>query len=334
VGSAVGVIGINSFSGSTFAAHMMTKGFSVIGFARSLDTSKAFLPHLNSAQPLQGKVKIHRANLVTDSDLICEVIFDQEVKVIVNFASQSMVAESWNAPEDWYDTNVSGIAKLVHRLSKYRSPKIERYIQFSTPEVYGSTKGLLKENWNFNPNTPYAISRAASDFHIRAMFNAFGFPAIFTRTSNIYGRHQRLYRLIPKLVVTALKGETFNLHGGGGSLRSFIHSKDVAKALEEIILKGSIGETYHISGNDFISIRNLTCKVLELMSIDFDEFVRIVDDRPGKDQAYLLDSSKIRSELGWKDEVSLNKGITDVISWISNSWEDLKDQSLDYVHAR
>lgn len=332
--SSVAIVGINSFSGSTFAAYLLAKGLSVVGFARSSDSKREFLPHLNFTETHLNRLEIHRSNLITDNRLISRVILDREVEVVINFASQSMVAESWNSPEDWYDTNVSAFAKLINYLKAEKWGNIQRFVQFSTPEVYGSTVGLTKESWNFNPTTPYAISRAASDLHLRAMASTFDLPVIFTRTSNVYGRYQRLYRLIPKLVATALKGETFELHGGGVSLRSFIHSKDLAKALEQIILKGSIGETYHISGNNYISIRDLTCKVLESMSIDFEKVVRTVDDRRGKDQAYLLDSSKIRSELSWKDEISLEEGIADVISWISNSWKDLRNQSLNYDHVR
>lgn len=332
--SSVAVIGINSFSGSTFAAYLLAKGLSVVGFARSSDSKREFLPHLNLNQAELSQLEIYRSNLITDNKLIAGVILDREVEVVINFASQSMVAESWNSPEDWYDTNISAFAKLIDCLKAAKWGKIERFVQFSTPEVYGSTVGLASEGWHFNPTTPYAISRAASDLHLRAIASNFGLPVIFTRTSNIYGPHQRLYRVIPKLIVTALRGETFELHGGGGSLRSFIHSKDVAKALEQIIFHGRIGETYHISGNEFISIRNLAHKVLELLSIDFDRVVRSVDDRRGKDQAYLLDSSKIRSELCWNDEVSLDEGIADVINWVRDFWDDLKYQSLNYDHVR
>jgi dTDP-glucose 4,6-dehydratase len=173
-----------------------------------------------------------------------------------------MVAESWFTPEDWYDTNVSGLAKLVNNLRRVKKFPIIKFLHFSTPEVYGSTRNLIKENWNFNPTTPYAISRAASDLHLRAMFDSFGFPVIFTRTANIYGSHQRLYRIIPKLITKVIKGEEFQLHGAGNSLRSFIHSADVASALSLILEKGDIGETYHISGQEFISILDLTKKIL------------------------------------------------------------------------
>lgn len=330
----VAIIGINSFSGSTFAKQLLEVGTSVVGFARNTSLQREFLPYTAIPNRYSVTLEVFSANLLSDSDFIADVIGAKGCSLVLNFAAQSMVAESWVNPEDWYDTNVSGIAKLVTKLSNLKNSKIEKFIQFSTPEVYGSTAGLVKENWHFNPTTPYAISRAASDLHLRAMLNTYGFPVIFTRTANIYGSHQRLYRIIPKLVTKAIKGDKFSLHGSGASRRSFVHASDVAFALNLILKQGEIGETYHISGTEFISILDLTKKILQLLDCDFDRIVKVVGDRPGKDQAYLLDSSKIREELGWSDQVLLDEGISEVINWIKSEWSAIKDSSLEYTHFR
>lgn len=332
--SPVAIIGINSFSGSTFAKHLLESGTSVIGFARNTSLQNEFLPYTSVPDRDSVTLEVFTANLLSDSDIMVDIIAERDCTSIVNFAAQSMVAESWVSPEDWYDTNVSGVAKLVSKLSSVKNSKLEKFVQFSTPEVYGSTSGLIKENWNFNPTTPYAISRAASDLHLRAMLRTYGFPVIFTRTANIYGSNQRLYRIIPKLVMKVIKGEEFSLHGGGASRRSFVHSSDVALALSAILKKGEIGESYHISGTEFISILDLTKKIIHLLDSDFDRTVRIVSDRPGKDQAYLLDSSKIRGELGWSDHVTLNQGLGEVINWIKTEWNTIKDTTLEYTHFR
>lgn len=329
----IGILGINSFSGSTFAKHLLDKGYSVLGFARSTNLEEEFLPHMR-VNVNENQLEVVKANHINDFKLMAELILDHRIELIVNFASQSMVSESWNHPEDWYDTNISALAKLINLLNVSGGPEIKKFIQFSTPEVYGSTSGLIKENWNFNPTTPYAISRAASDLHLRAMFNTHGFPVIFTRTANIYGPYQRLYRLIPKVIITALKGDSFKLQGAGKSIRSFIHSSDVSEALERLLSFGIPGESYHISGQNFISILDLTKKILMLLGVDFESSIRIVDDRPGKDFAYLLDSSKIRFELQWSDQVSLDEGLQGVITWVKEQFDTFQNMSLDYIHRR
>lgn len=332
--SPVAIVGINSFSGGTFARHVIEAGGSVVGFARSENTKSPFVPFFSHLQSNPSKLKVHIANLIHNSRFIADTIVSNNCTHVVNFAAQSMVAESWETPEDWYDTNVSAFAKFTNFLHNNGKSKIQKFVQFSTPEVYGSTSGLIRENWQFNPTTPYAISRAASDLHLRAMFNTFGFPVIFTRTANIYGQYQKLYRLIPKLIVKAIKKEKFQLHGGGSSLRSFIHSSDVATALSLILESGEIGGTYHISGQEFVSILDLTNKILGNLDTNFEEVVSVVGDRPGKDQAYLLDSSKIREELGWNNQISLDEGLNEVVSWIKAEWNTIGNLSLEYTHSR
>lgn len=330
----IAVIGAHSFSGITFIQRLVEQGHKVLGFSRRSRVSSCFIPSsLRETKNLEG-LEVKVANLLHDHSYIAKSIMDNGIDTVVNFAAQSMVAESWKKPEDWYDVNVASLAKLITLLANSGTSQIKKFIQFTTPEVYGSTRGLIEENWNFNPTTPYAISRAASDFHLRAMLNSFGFPVIFTRTANIYGKHQQLYRLMPKLVIKVLKGERLELHGNGESVRSFIHSSDVARALELIMLKGEIGETYHISGKEFTSILDLTTKVLTVLEKDPSQSLEITQERAGKDQAYLLDSRKIRSELGWSEEVTLEDGIREVIDWINSEWESIRVLSTEYEHAK
>ncbi len=329
----IGIIGISSFSGSSFAQELLKNGYSVVGFARTKTTDRIFFPFEKKVNR-ESQLEIISANLLTDYKKIADVMRERRIQKIVNFASQSMVAESWLTPEDWYETNITAIVRLVSSLRETLGAGMTKCIQFTTPEVYGSTTGLIKENWNFNPTTPYAISRAASDFHLRALANSFDFPVIFTRAANVYGPHQKLYRIIPKLIMKAKKGEKFELHGGGTSTRSFIHAYDVSSALMRIMVQGNIGETYHISTEEFISINDLARIILAKLGKEFDQTVTIVDDRRGKDNAYLLDSGKIRSELKWKDEINLENGIDSVVDWIVREWSTLKDINPEYEHKR
>jgi dTDP-glucose 4,6-dehydratase len=245
-----------------------------------------------------------------------------------------MVSESWNTPEDWYETNITCLAKLISGFLNRGTYKLRKFIQFTTPEVYGSTTGKVTENWQFKPTTPYAISRAAGDFHLKALYENLNFPVIFTRTANVYGPHQKLYRVIPKLITKVLNGDKFQLHGGGHSLRSFIHSEDVSSALMKVMQAGVVGESYHISTECVVSIRELVERILSRLGLDFEANVDLVPDRIGKDNAYLLDSKKIRSELDWSDTTLLDQGLDQTIEWIQRDWEVLRSFQTDYVHTR
>ena len=163
-----------------------------------------------------------------------------------------MVAESWLTPEHWYQTNVVSQVKLHDELRKFDC--IKKYVHISTPEAYGSTDGeWLKENYNFSPSTPYAVSRAACDLHLLSFYKAYGFPVVFTRAANVFGPGQQLYRIIPRTMLLARLGGKLNLHGGGYSVRSFIHMEDVSSATYKIAMQGNAGETYHISSElDYI----------------------------------------------------------------------------------
>ena len=330
----IAILGAHSFSGSTLINFFQQRNISVIGFARKRSSDKTFLPFLDGQSMSSQKTEVIESNLITDFNLIAHTLIEKKVEIVFNFAAQSMVAESWNKPEDWYDVNVSSFSKLLGLISLNKKSRIRKFVQFSTPEVYGSTVGLMGESWNFNPTTPYAISRSAGDLHLRALNQAFGFPVVFTRTANIYGKNQKLYRLIPKLIVQILKGQKFELHGGGKSVRAFIHSDDVAEALWKVMQNGQIGDTYHISSENFISIFDLVNLILEKLNASFDKHIITHEERTGKDQAYLLDSGKIRRELGWADKVTLEKGIDQVINWVMENWIKIKDMNVNYIHSR
>ncbi len=249
---------------------------------------------------------------------------------MVNFAAQSMVAESWAHPEHWYQTNVLANVRLHDELRKL--PFLEKYLHISTPEVYGSCSGNVNESQPFNPSTPYAASRAGCDIHLNTFYKQYGFPVVFTRAANVYGPGQQLYRIIPRTIMAVLTGEKLQLHGGGYSVRSFIHLEDVAEATMLAMLQGNAGEVYHISTDRFVSIRELVEMICCRMGRNFDEVVEVVGDRQGKDAAYLLDSSKCRAEFGWKDAVSLEEGIDGVIDWARRSEMELRQQPINYIH--
>lgn len=322
------VLGSNSFSGSHLVAYLLGQGLEVLGMSRSPELNHVFLPY----QWAKNRVGFRFAQLDLNQhvDEIGRRIADFKPDYVVNFAAQGMVAESWLLPEHWYQTNVVANVRLHDRLRHFDF--LKKYVHVSTPEVYGTCRGNVTEEAAFNPSTPYAASRAGCELHLRTFLRNYRFPVVFTRSANVFGPGQQLYRIIPRTILYILLGRKLPLHGGGHSVRSFIHIRDVAEGTLRVARAGEIGEAYHFSTPRNISIRNVVEMICNLMGAKFGDVVEVVDDRPGKDEAYLLDSSKARERLGWRSEVELEDGIRETIAWVHDHIDILKSQSLDYVH--
>ena len=250
-------------------------------------------------------------------------------RFIVNFATQSMVGQSWDHSEDWMMTNVVATTKLFGRLSHI--DQLERYVHITTPEVYGSADGWVDENIAYSPSTPYAVSRAAGDMAFLAYHKNHDLPMIMTGAANVYGPGQQLYRIIPSAVMTALAGGKLELHGGGLSERSFIHIDDVSAATQLAAEKGNDGDCFHISTDNQITIRSLVEMILNELSVDFQSAVEILGDRRGKDQSYRLSSARLR-KLEWSDRITLEEGLLQTIAWASDHLESLMAAPQHYIH--
>jgi dTDP-glucose 4,6-dehydratase len=240
---------------------------------------------------------------------------------IINFAALNVVAPSWQYPSDYLFTNVYALTSIVDLL---KTRMLERFVQVSTPEVYGSTLGWVREDCGFNPSTPYAVSRAAAEMMLMAYHREFGFPVVITRGANVYGPGQQLYRLIPKCVASIKHGVRFPLEGGGKSQRGFVHVRDTVSALWRVLKDGTPGNAYHIATREMQSIEAIVRHICLRMRAQFDTAVEIIPERPGKDAAYMLDSGRIRS-LGWEDTVSMDAGIDQVIA-------DVDGRPVEYEH--
>ena len=324
------VIGSNSFSGSNFIHHILKKKHKVLGLSRSKEINSIFLPYKNINK--NKTFKFLQMDLNYQLDRIIKLMHDFKPEYIINFAAQGMVAESWKNPTDWYKTNVLSQVKLHDHLRKFST--IKKYLHFTTPEVYGNTNKLCKESFNFQPSTPYAVSRASCDLHLMSFFKSYKFPVVFTRAANVYGPAQQLYRIIPKTMLFARLGKKIKLHGGGLSRRSFIHINDVSEATLKVITKGIAGETYHISTKEFISIKELVKKISKMTNVNIKNLVEISDERLGKDQAYLLDAKKIRKDFGWKDKINLSDGLQSTLRWIDDNINILKKLPVEYKHKK
>jgi len=326
----IAVIGSNSFSGASFAAYCLSLGMDVLGISRSCEPCDVFLPYRWEKQKKGSSFRFERLDLNHDTEKIAASIDQFRPDYLVNFAAQSMVAQSWEHPEHWYQTNVVANVKLHDKIRHFAF--LKKYVHVSTPEVYGNCTGKVIETNPFNPSTPYAASRAACDLHLYTFFHQYRFPVVFTRAANVYGPGQQLYRIIPRTIFFIKLGKKLPLHGGGHSVRSFIHIRDVAAATLSIAKRGEQGEAYHISTDVHVAIKDLVKMICEMMKADFAKVVEVVDDRPGKDAAYLLDSSKLRKKLGWADCVGLKEGIRETIDWVDTNFEELKKQPMEYLH--
>lgn len=331
MGERIFVIGSNSFSGASFIAHALEAGASVFGVSRSPEAHPVFLPYRwDASAGVRDRFECAQLDLNLDTDRIVEAIAGFRPDFVVNFAAQSMVAESWLHPEHWYQTNVVANVRLHDRLRRF--DWLKRYVHVSTPEVYGSCQGDVTEEAALNPSTPYAASRAACDLHLLTFFRQYRFPVVFTRAANVFGPGQQLYRIIPRTILFIRTGRCLSLHGGGHSVRSFIHIRDVAEGTLRVARQGVPGQVYHLATRVTHSIRAVVELICRRLGADFARVVEVVGERPGKDAAYRLDSTKARSVLGWEDRIAFEDGLDEVIAWVANHLEVLRQQPLDYVH--
>jgi dTDP-glucose 4,6-dehydratase len=324
------VIGSNSFSGASFVRELLERGDTVLSISRSPENPLPLLPYGWLDDSTRARNKFYQLDLNKDIHEILAVIAKHQPQYVVNFAAQSMVAESWLHPDQWYQTNVVANVRLHEGLRTFDF--LRKYIHITTPEVYGSCSGSVTEEHPFNPSTPYAASRAACDLHLMTFFKQYKFPVCFTRAANVFGPGQPLYRIVPRCAYFFKTGRKLQLHGGGHSVRSFIHIKDVVEGTIQVALEAPIGECYHFSTDQYLPIRHVVKMVAEQVGSSFEHLVDVVDDRPGKDAAYQLDSAKARTNLGWRPRISLEQGIAETISWVDRFAAQLERVPRDYVH--
>jgi len=325
----IAVLASNSFTGSHFVDYALENGAEVIGISRSDEYDDIFLPYRYKKEA--KNFTFHKLDLNKDFDKVMQILNKEEPDVIVNYAAQGEVRNSWKWPEQWFKTNCMSIVNLGNALKEKKY--LKKYVAISTPEVYGSTEKNLKENFNYYPSTPYAASKVSGDIFLFTLFKKYNFPVVMTRSANVYGIHQQLYRIIPRTIIYLKLGKKLELHGGGKSIRSFIHARDTSDAVWKVINSEKNGEVYHLApeGED-ISIKDLVKMICDMMGHKFEDSVDLVEENFGQDAMYSLDSTKARKELGWKPKVSLKEGIKETIQWIEDNWDKIKKQPLDYVH--
>ena len=322
------VIGSNSFSGSHFVDLLLERTHCrVIGISRSPEKNPIFLPYKKRDT---SRFTFHQMDLNKDLNEIMKLLDREKADVIVNFSAQSEVGPSWKNPEQWFRTNCIGIANLTYNLRDREY--LDRYVHISSPEVYGTCEGRVLESAPYNPSTPYAASKAAGDLFLFVLVKNFNFPLTMIRSTNVYGAHQQLFKIIPRSIIYVKMEEKIQLHGGGAAIKSFIHIRDVCDGIYRAIEKGRSGEIYHLSPKSGYSVRSIVEMISKKMGADFREVTESVGERVGQDARYEIDSTKAMNELDWKPCVSIDEGLDEVIDWINHDWETIIQQPLEYIH--
>ncbi|MFD8009767.1 dTDP-glucose 4,6-dehydratase [Streptomyces sp. NPDC058955] len=254
---------------------------------------------------------------VCDADLLAEVL--PGVDVVVHFAAESHVDRSITGPADFMHTNVQGTHTV---LNACLDAGVRRVVQVSTDEVYGSIDaGSWTEDHPLEPNSPYSASKASADLVARSYYRTYGLPVCVTRCSNNYGRYQFPEKIIPLFITNLLEGEQLPLYGDGSNVRDWLHVDDHCRAIQLVVEGGRPGDVYNIGGGTELTNRDLTAWLLKETGSDWSA-VRSVPDRPGHDQRYSVDWTKIKNELGYTPRVDLADGLADTVRWYveNESW--------------
>lgn len=312
------VTGGAGFIGSCFVRHELKKhpDYKII----NLDalTYCGNIENLNDVKDNPNYTFVH--GNICDRKLVKELVAESDC--IVNFAAESHVDNSIKHPEIFVETNIQGTLNL---LQAGKELGVERYLQVSTDEVYGTLgkTGYFYETTPLAPNSPYSASKASADMLVRAYRETYGLPTLNTRCSNNYGPYQYPEKLIPFFISQLLKGEKVPVYGDGLNVRDWLYVYDHCEAIDVVLHKGKIGEVYNIGGHNEKTNMEITHLILEAMGKD-ESSIKYVKDRLGHDRRYAISNDKITAELGWKPSITFEEGIKLTINWYLNNQEWMK----------
>ncbi len=312
------VTGGAGFIGSCFVRHILNKypDYKVINIDAL--TYCGNLENLKDVENNPNYQFVH--GNICDRKLVRELI--PQVDCVVNFAAESHVDNSIKHPEIFIETNVQGTLNLLQACKEIG---IERYLQVSTDEVYGTLgkTGYFYETTPLAPNSPYSASKASADMLVRAYYETYKLPVLTTRCSNNYGPYQYPEKLIPFFISKLLRGEKVPVYGDGLNVRDWLYVYDHCAAIDTVLHKGKIGEVYNVGGHNEKTNIEITRLILDAMGKD-ESSIEYVQDRLGHDRRYAISNDKITSELGWKPSVTFEQGIKMTIEWYLNNQDWIK----------
>ncbi len=282
----------------------------VICVGRNPEKPEPFSLNVGLGDPRYSYEQIH---VVFEHGRLMELLDEERPDVIINIAAQGEGAASWKNSWRYYDTNVTALARITEDLLK--RDYLKRWIQIGTSELYGSVGAPATETSPILPTSPYAASKAAGDMHLISLFKTLQFPMNILRPSNAYAPGQQLHRILPRAVVCGLTGNRLPLHGGGTVRKSYIHARDLGRAIYLVAKKAELGKVYNVGPEKPVEIRHLVELTAEQLGKQFSELCEVTPARFGEDSIYWLDSEAIEKDLGWKPDISLRDGIGDMANW-------------------
>jgi dTDP-glucose 4,6-dehydratase len=320
------ITGGAGFIGSNFVRHIFKKypqykiiNLDKLTYAGNLDNLKDIADNAGDGK----KYSFVRGD-ISDKAAV-ESILKDGVDAVINFAAESHVDRSIDDSRIFVDTNVLGTQVLLDAALKF---KVNRYVQISTDEVYGSLGpiGKFSETTPLAPNSPYSASKTSADLFVRAFYETYGLNTIITRCSNNYGPYQFPEKLIPLFITNAFSDQELPLYGDGMNIRDWIYVTDHCKAIDLVLHQGKPGQVYNIGGNEEKDNTEITKTILKALEKP-ESLIKYVKDRPGHDRRYAIDDSKIKNELGWSQEYDFETGMNQTVKWyIDNKdwWERIK----------
>jgi dTDP-glucose 4,6-dehydratase len=298
----------------------------VVAIGRNPPKPKALSLGVGDGDP---RYVYHAIHLTYEPELLLEVLDRERPQVIVNYAAQGEGAASWKHSWRFFETNSMALARLTEALQSREY--LERFIHIGTSELYGSVNHAAREDEPIKPSSPYAASKAAFDMHLMAVSRTLRFPMNIIRPSNAYGPGQQLHRVIPKAILFGLTGRRLPLHGGGRAEKSYIHTRDLARAIHLVAEEAPLGSIYNAGPKEPTSIRRVVELVAEALDMPFDRLCEITGDRLGQDARYWLDSSAIKRDIGWEPRITWQQGMAEMVDWVRSNLEELRQLPTDFV---
>ena len=303
------ITGGAGFIGSNFVHHLCTNDDYEVMVLDKL----TYAGDMENLKEIRDKVEFVKGD-IADEELVSKIM--QDCDMVVNFAAETHVDRSIEDPGLFVKTDVIGTYNLLENVRKY---DVERYLQISTDEVYGSIEsGSFTESSNIDPSSPYSASKAGGDLLVGAYWKTYGTPIILTRSSNNFGPRQYPEKLIPLFILNAMQDKPLPVYGDGKNVRDWIYVMDNCKGIETALIKGELGEVYNIGGGNEKNNLEITHLILELLNKP-ESLITFVDDRLGHDRRYSLDSAKAM-KLGWKPEYSFEEALKETVEWYKENY--------------